>query len=323
MECLLVKSDILINKNLFANRFLGWFFINFLIAFMINNFLNLAFKVPFAIDFFIKGNFLSILPITTYALAFFITFYISIRYSKNSLDWDSENLHKFNIYFIRSCFWSVLFIGSIDVIIAFMRVEEVSDLLFNDNIVRALKKPSFVCTYLHIPLLIFGFIIGYFSKTLGFTWLALMIVCAELIIVITRFVFSYEQSFMGDLVRYWYAALFLFASAYTLFEDGHVRVDVFYTNLKDNTKSIVNGVGSILLGISTCVAILFVGLNGKQSIINSPILNFEITQTGSIGMFIKYQMAAFLAIFAISMLIQFVSYYFSSLASFYKNLKKS
>ena len=25
---------------------------------------------------------------------------------------------------------------------------------------------------------------------------------------------------MADLVRYWYAALFLFASAYTLFEDG-------------------------------------------------------------------------------------------------------
>ena len=98
---------------------------------------------------------------------------------------------------------------------------------------------------------------------------------------------------------------------------------MFYTNLKDNTKSIVNATGSILLGISTCVAILFVGLNGKQSIINSPILNFEITQTGSIGMFIKYQMAAFLAIFAISMLIQFVSYYFLSLANFNKNIKKS
>ena len=89
-------------------------------------------------------------------------------------------------------------------------------MIFDDELVRALKKPSFVCTYIHIPLMALSFIIGYFSKTLGFTWLALMIVCAELMIVITRFVFSYEQSFMGDLVRYWYAALFLFASAYTL-----------------------------------------------------------------------------------------------------------
>ena len=73
---------------------------------------------------------------------------------------------------------------------------------------------------------------------------------------------------------------------------------------------------------STCVAILFVGLNGTQSIINSPILNFEITQTGSIGMFVKYQLAAFLGIFAISMLIQFISYYFLSLSKM-DELKKS
>ena len=116
--------------------------------------------------------------------------------------------------------------------------------------------------------------------------------------------------------------VFLFASAYTLFEDGHVRVDVFYANLKSKTKSIINATGSILLGISTCIAILSVGFNGKQSIINSPILNFEITQTGSIGMFVKYQLAAFLGVFAISMLIQFISYYFSSLSKM-NELKES
>ena len=92
------------------------------------------------------------------------------------------------------------------------------------------------------------------------------------------------------------------------------------TNLKAKTKSFVNSIGSVFLGISTCLAILFVGFNGKQSIINSPILNFEITQTGSVGMFVKYQLAAFLGIFAISMLIQFVSYYFLSLSN--KGLKK-
>lgn len=322
MENLLVKSNILINKNLFANRFLGWFLINTLVAFMINNVLYLAFNIPFAVDFIFKNDIHAIIPTLIYLTAFGFSFFIALKNSHKSYIWDSDLLHRFNLYFIRSCFWSVFLIGSIDVIIAFMRVEEVSNMIFNDELVRALKKPSFVCTFVHIPLVFISFVIGYFSKTLGFTWLALMIVCAELIIVITRFVFSYEQSFMGDLVRYWYAALFLFASAYTLFEDGHVRVDVFYTNLKVKTKSFVNAIGSIFLGISTCIAILFVGFNGKQSIINSPILNFEITQTGSVGMFVKYQLAAFLGIFAISMLIQFVSYYFSSLAKM-NELKES
>jgi len=288
---------------------------------MVNNILNLSLNLPSALDFFLNGNVLSFIPILIYFLAFFLSFYISIIFSKKSLSWDSKNLHKFNLYFIRSCFWAVFLIGIVDVLIAFIRVEEISNIIFNDFIVRALKKSSFVCTYIHIPLVLLSFFIGYFSRTLGFTWLALMIVCAELLIVITRFVFSYEQSFMGDLVRYWYAALFLFASAYTLFEDGHVRVDVFYTNLKAKTKSFVNSIGSVFLGISTCLAILFVGFNGKQSIINSPILNFEITQTGSVGMFVKYQLAAFLGVFAISMLIQFVSYYFLSLSN--KDLKKS
>ena len=318
----MIKSNILIDKSLFTYRLLGWLLINMLIAFLFNNFLNLAFNIPFASDLLTKNQSLSFIPLLIYLIAFCLSIIISYKNLKKPYSWDSILLHEFNLFFIRSCFWSVLLVGSIDVVIAFMRVEEVNEILFNDDLVRALKKPSFVCTYIHIPLILFGFIIGYFTKTLGFTWLALMIVCAELIIVITRFVFSYEQSFMGDLVRYWYAALFLFASAYTLFEDGHVRVDVFYTNLKARTKSIVNASGSIFLGISTCVAILFVGLNGKQSIINSPILNFEITQQGSVGMFVKYQLAAFLGVFAVSMLIQFVSYYFLSLSKM-NELKKS
>ena len=95
-----------------------------------------------------------------------------------------------------------------------------------------------------------GVVIAAFTRTLGFVWLSLLIVVAELAIVITRFVFSYEQAFMGDLVRFWYGALFLFASAYTLLEEGHVRVDVFYTNFAAKKKGLVNAFGSILLGLS-------------------------------------------------------------------------
>ena len=43
-------------------------------------------------------------------------------------------------------------------------------------------------------------------------------------------------------------------------------------------------------------------------------MNFEVTQTGTVGMFIKYQMAAFLLIFAITMQFQFVSQFFDAVA---------
>jgi TRAP-type mannitol/chloroaromatic compound transport system permease small subunit len=159
-----------------------------------------------------------------------------------------------------------------------------------------------------------GFIAAFFSRTLGFTWLALLIVAAELLIVISRFVFSYEQALMADLVRYWYAALFLFASAYTLLDEGHVRVDVLYAGMKNTTQGFVNAIGSIFLGMTTAWVIIFIGFNGKQSIINSPFVNFEVSQAGTAGMYTKYQMAGFLGVFAITMLIQFISYLFEAVA---------
>ena len=104
------------------------------------------------------------------------------------------------------------------------------------------------------------------------------------------------------------------------YEDGHVRVDIIYQGLKEKTKSLVNCFGSILLGWSTSIVIILLCFNGKQSIVNSPVVNFEVTQQGSVGMFIKYHMAVFLAIFGITMLIQFISYFFESIAD-YKNEK--
>ena len=88
------------------------------------------------------------------------------------------------------------------------------------------------------------------------------------------------------------------------------------------SKGIINALGCILLGVSTCLVIIVIGFDGKQSIINSPIMNFEVTQTGTVGMFIKYQMAAFLGVFALTMLIQFISYFFNSIADYYDNSER-
>ncbi|MCP4981525.1 MAG: TRAP transporter small permease subunit, partial [Gammaproteobacteria bacterium] len=124
---------------------------------------------------------------------------------------------------------------------------------------------------------------------------------------VTRFVFSYEQAYMGDVVRFWYAGLFLFASAYTLVEEGHVRVDVLYTGFKRRKKALFDSIGSIFLGMPICWVILMQGMGGRGNSINSPLLSFEVSQSGY-GMYVKYIMAAFLIVFAVTMLIQFVSF---------------
>ena len=234
-----------------------------------------------------------------------------LRTQDRSLRSDAMSIHSFNVYIIRAAFWAVFLIGIVDVTISQLRVES---LLGDGDLARNLNRAGWVGPWIHMPLVVLSMVIALFTRTLGFHWLSLLIVAAELGIVISRFVFSYEQALMGDLVRYWYAALFLFASAYTLFDDGHVRVDVLYAGFGRTRKGFFNAWGSILLGMSTAWVIIWIGFNGKQSIINSPVMNFEVTQAGSTGMYVKYQMAAFLGIFAVTMLIQFVSYFFESVA---------
>ena len=300
-------------------KLFGWLSITFIIAFLIDNVMQVGFDFPGILTLFKKFSFLAIIELLIYIIIALITIYY-VRKKSISYRTDSIILHNLNLYLIRSFFWIVLIIGIVDITIAFMRVEKIFDLFLSKQFVSNFSRPVFVGLYFHIPLIFLGFIVAKYTKTIGFHWLSLLIVASELIIVITRFVFSYEQTFMGDLVRYWYAGLFLFASAYTLYEDGHVRVDILYQGLKDKTKYLLNSVGSILLGWTTSIVIIFVGFNGKQSIINSPITNFEVTQQGSVGMFIKYHMAVFLGIFGITMLIQFISYFFESIAD-YKNEK--
>ena len=113
-----------------------------------------------------------------------------------------------------------LLIGLVDAVISFLRVEGLLNDVAGEDLGKQLSRSRFRGPYVHMPLIVLGIVIATFRRSIDFIWLALLVAAAELVIVITRFIFSYEQAFMGDLVRFWYAALFLFASAYTLVHRG-------------------------------------------------------------------------------------------------------
>ena len=240
-----------------------------------------------------------------------VIFYVFKTYSQTLVD-DSKILSKFSAYLIRGSFWAVFLVGLADFIISFMVVERLWEAIFSPEVKAFMVKAPERITYIHFPIILVSFIIGYFTKSVGFIWLAVLVVLSEFVIVLSRFVFSYEQAFQGDLVRFWYAALYLFASAYALIHEGHVRVDVLYSSFSEKKKAWTNMVGSALLGVPLCLIVLFLGLNGKASIINGPVVAFEVTQQGSNGLYLLYLMAVYLAVFAVTMLLQFTSYFMSS-----------
>jgi len=306
-------------------RIIGYVIIAITFAFLINNFLNYwadwpgvkkllanyglfgfeKLKNPISGSLFTYALFQLFLYIV---LIFLVVFFV-FKTPNQTLNKDSEILSSLSAYIIRSAFWMVFIVGLVDLTISFLATEKLLIIIFNEKIHLNLISPPFRIKFIHVPLIFVSMILGYFTRTLGFIWLAILVIFAEFSIVITRFIFSYEQAFMGDLVRFWYGALFLFASAHALIHEGHVRVDVLYTNFSDRARAWTNTIGSFLFGIPLCLTILFLGMSGKASIINSPLLSFEITQQGSSGLYVKYLMAAFLAIFALSMLTQFTSYF--------------
>lgn len=288
-------------------------------AYVFNNFITFVFDMPglfgtlSLIGFDLEAPetsgamaaIVGILQSSLYLIAIVFPFFVLRRQSVGvreiaALDRGAEAI-------VTAAFWSVLLVGIADAAISFVRIENMLPSIVGADLALSLGKPAFRGVYVHVPLIAVGALIAFFRRGIDFIWLAALIVFAELLIVITRFIFSYEQAFMGDLVRFWYAALFLFASAYTLIHDGHVRVDVLYASFQKKVKAKINIWGTLLLGSPLCWIVLTRGLWNDTSAFNLALLNFEVTQQG-FGMYVKYIMSGFLIVFALSMLFQFSSF---------------
>lgn len=297
-----------------AVRIFGWATLTVLAAFLLNDFLTywLGWPGTFGID---SGgsNVRSLAQAGLYAAAIVFAAIYVLRSRERSLRADRDHVFRINSFLIRAAFWAVLLIGLVDVSLAFLRGEDLLESLVGKQLAFSLTRPEIRGAYVHMPLIAASIVIAAVTRSIGIVWLALLVVVAELLIVMFRFVFSYEQLYMTDLVRFWYAALFLFGCAYTLRGEGHVRVDVLYAYFTPRTKGLVNAIGTALLGMPFCWLILVFGMSGKRGVINSALLTYEIEGLGD-GMYILYLMTVFMGMFAITMLIEFVGFLFDAAA---------
>lgn len=298
-------------------RLFGWASLSVLAVFLLNNYLTYWHGWPGASR--ANADIASArewLQFSLYGAAILgVAIYVGItnnRFVRQEREW----ILRLNSYLIRTVFWSVLLIGFVDFLLAFLRGEGLLIGIVGTEFSELLHKKQFRGLYVHMSLIGFSAVIALMTKTIGVTWLSLMIVISELLLVMSRFVFSYEQDYMADLVRFWFAPLFMAGCAYTMREEGHVRIDVLYADFSKQSKGIVNALGSILLGMPFCWLILVVGTSGKTGILNSALLTFEIEGLGN-GLYVFYMMTVFLGVFAVTMLIEFVAVLFGAIADVY------
>jgi TRAP-type mannitol/chloroaromatic compound transport system permease small subunit len=89
-------------------------------------------------------------------------------------------------------------------------------------------------------------------------WLTLFMVFTTFIIVVLRYGFGIGWIAMQESVMYMHALVFLIGIPYTLKQDGHVRVDIFYGKMSPRAKNWIDLLGTLFLLIPVAVFITWV-----------------------------------------------------------------
>ncbi len=79
------------------------------------------------------------------------------------------------------------------------------------------------------------------------SWLSLLLVLVTFIIVVLRYVFDSGSIALQEITTYLHATIFLVGMAYTLQQDAHVRVDIFYTQCTQQGKAWIDLFGALFL----------------------------------------------------------------------------
>lgn len=84
------------------------------------------------------------------------------------------------------------------------------------------------------------------------SWLSVLLVLIIVIDVALRYLFNSTSAASFELEWHLFAALFLLGAGYTLQQDKHVRVDVFYHRFSLKQKAWVNALGTLVLLLPFC-----------------------------------------------------------------------
>ncbi len=101
--------------------------------------------------------------------------------------------------------------------------------------------------------------INRFNKGMGtfVSRLNIALIALITIDVIFRYIFHITKTWVLELEWQLFALIFLMGSAFTLSEDKHVRVDIFYIKFSPRVQALVNILGYFMLLIPWCLLVVY------------------------------------------------------------------
>lgn len=149
-----------------------------------------------------------------------------------------------------------------------------------------------------------------FQQNVGhvIAWGMIVLVILASAVVILRYGFDTGSIALQEAVMYTHAILFMMGMAYTLLQDQHVRVDVFYTRFSLVQKAWVNLLGSLLLALPMLIFILIVGWDYVAA---SWDIHERSAEAG--GLAYLYLLKSLILIMALLLSLQFISLFIASI----------
>ncbi|MFT5693006.1 MAG: TRAP-type mannitol/chloroaromatic compound transport system permease small subunit [Oceanicoccus sp.] len=89
-------------------------------------------------------------------------------------------------------------------------------------------------------------------------WLTLLMMAVVCIVVTLRYVFQIGSIGLQEFAIYLHGSVFMLGAAYTLKENAHVRVDIFYRNFSKRGQAWINSLGGIIFLLPLCVYIFVI-----------------------------------------------------------------
>lgn len=138
--------------------------------------------------------------------------------------------------------------------------------------------------------------------------LTALLVVLVTIDVVNRYFLNLSSVAVQELEWHLFAAAFLIGAAYTLREDSHVRVDLFYSKLKPKTQAWINLTGFVLFFLPFCVVVI---ISSKDFITMSFNIAEKSPDPG--GLPARYILKSILPISFVFLILQGISLFLKSL----------
>jgi TRAP-type mannitol/chloroaromatic compound transport system permease small subunit len=120
-----------------------------------------------------------------------------------------------------------------------------------------------------------------FSELTGavIAWLTILMVLGTFIVVVLRYAFDLGWISMQESITWMHAAVFMLGAAYTLKQDEHVRVDIFYRRMQHKRRALVDLIGTLVFLLPVSI---FLAMSSWDYVVTSWVIQESSREAGGL-----------------------------------------